>query len=207
MNLQSTLACACLLTVMGTAVQADDLIVNGSFESPGYSGNAILPSGSEFVAGWTTVLNGAEYFNATAFGGAADGLMVVDLAHYIYSAGGIEQTVTTTIGETYDVSFYLGNFLASGRDGTGIVKVTVDGVTQSFDTPEATAAVMVWDLASFQFTAVDTTTTIRFWNDQNANQHFALIDGVGVTAAVPEPGTWALLLTGLGLLGWAARRR
>jgi len=30
---------------------------------------------------------------------------------------------------------------------------------------------------------------------------------VELYAPVPEPGTWALTLTGLGLLGWAARRR
>lgn len=35
-----------------------------------------------------------------------------------------------------------------------------------------------------------------------------LQDGsIGVTAAVPEPGTWAMLLCGLGLVGWAGRPR
>ncbi|MFQ3596461.1 MAG: PEPxxWA-CTERM sorting domain-containing protein, partial [Sphingomonadaceae bacterium] len=28
-----------------------------------------------------------------------------------------------------------------------------------------------------------------------------------VAGAVPEPGTWALLIAGFGLVGWAARRR
>jgi hypothetical protein len=28
-----------------------------------------------------------------------------------------------------------------------------------------------------------------------------------ITAAVPEPGTWAMLLTGFGLVGLAGRRR
>ncbi|MBL8504667.1 MAG: PEPxxWA-CTERM sorting domain-containing protein, partial [Rhodocyclaceae bacterium] len=31
--------------------------------------------------------------------------------------------------------------------------------------------------------------------------------GPEITAAVPEPETWALLLAGLGLLGFAARRK
>lgn len=30
---------------------------------------------------------------------------------------------------------------------------------------------------------------------------------VGIVGAVPEPGTWWLALSGLGLLGWAARRQ
>lgn len=29
----------------------------------------------------------------------------------------------------------------------------------------------------------------------------------GITAAVPEPGTWAMMLLGLGAVGWALRRK
>lgn len=39
----------------------------------------------------------------------------------------------------------------------------------------------------------------------NADQFY--ISGMTVTAAIPEPETYALLLAGLGLLGFAARRR
>ncbi len=35
---------------------------------------------------------------------------------------------------------------------------------------------------------------------------WAVRDG-DVMAAIPEPSTWALLLTGLGVVGWSARRR
>jgi hypothetical protein len=180
---------------------------NGSFELPGSTGNNILPAGSNFVTGWTTVLNGVEYFNASAFGGAADGVMVVDLAHYVYSAGGIEQTVDTVAGTTYEITFSAGNIMASGRTGTGDVKVTIDGVTQTFETAVAAGPTTVWKAISFEFTAAQARTTVRFWNDQDANQHFALIDGVGMTPAVPEPGTWAMLAGGIVLVGWAARRR
>nr|WP_229262497.1 PEPxxWA-CTERM sorting domain-containing protein [Duganella radicis] len=36
---------------------------------------------------------------------------------------------------------------------------------------------------------------------------FSLLDGVSLTAAVPEPETWAMLGLGLGLIGFTARRR
>jgi hypothetical protein len=201
------LSVATALLLAASGAHADNLFENGSFESPGGFGNFILPGGSTFVTGWTTVLTGIEYFNATGFGGAADGVMVVDLANYVYSTGGIEQTVDTVVGNTYEIAFSAGNYLGSGRTGTGVVKVTVDGVTQTFDTAIATTSTTVWKQISFEFVASQAQTTVRFWNDQNANQYFAFIDGVGMTPVVPEPQTWALLAGGLGLVGWAGRRR
>jgi hypothetical protein len=46
-------------------------------------------------------------------------------------------------------------------------------------------------------------TTVRFWNDQIANR-YAFIDGLGMAPVVPEPQTRALLVGGLGLVGWQA---
>jgi hypothetical protein len=49
------------------------------------------------------------------------------------------------------------------------------------------------------------------WADLNdaGNDHLLAIDNVSlsVTAAVPEPGTYAMLLAGLGAIGFVARRR
>ncbi len=36
---------------------------------------------------------------------------------------------------------------------------------------------------------------------------FTSASGLLLTAAVPEPGTWALMLAGLGVVGWMGRRR
>lgn len=41
------------------------------------------------------------------------------------------------------------------------------------------------------------------------DRDLAAMDAIGwdVAAAVPEPGTWAMLLAGLGMVGWAGRRQ
>jgi len=186
---------------------ADNLFENPSFELPYHDGNSIPGGGSTAVTGWTAVLSGLELFHESGYGLAADGDMLVDLAKYVYSAAGIEQTVTTTPGQEYEVNFHAGNYLGFGRTGTGIVKVTIDGNTPEFTTAQATTGTLTWELRGFRFAAAGAETTVPFWNDQNANQYFAFIDGVGMTPAVPEPSTWAVLAGGLTLLGWGVRRR
>lgn len=204
------LAPLALLIACGTA-QAD-LFVNGGFESPGPVIGQFIGPDSTAITGWTTRLSGVEYFSTLGLGGGPNpsvGPMAVDLANYVYMTGGaIEQTLVTAPGQQYDLTFYAGNSLSSGRDGTGIVKVTIDGATTSFDTAVATSATMAWKEISHSFVAASASTTVRFWNDQNPFLHFAIIDGVGATATapVPEPGTWAMMFGGLGLLALARRR-
>ena len=66
-----------------------------------------------------------------------------------------------------------------------------------------------WRSESFNFTATETSQLLRFWAQGGPAglPPFALLDGVSITAAVPEPATWAMLIGGFGLVGAAARRR
>jgi hypothetical protein len=185
------------------SAHASNLLVNPGFELPG-TGYVSLPGNSTAITGWTTVLNGVEWFNATSFGGAADGVMIVDLANYTYTGGGIEQTFATVVGQSYDLSFSLGTMQASGRDGTAHIDVTVAGVTTGYDVINHTGS-LVWTAVTQSFTASSSSTTLRFTNTQNPHLHFANVDAASVSA-VPEPETYAMLLAGLGLVGFAARR-
>jgi len=209
----------CLALVIATSLLAGlahatpVAFVNGSFESPGIGYQAPGGGNGSAISGWTTVLSGVEHYNSSAYGlgPAADGLMAVDLAYVTSMAGGgIEQALATVAGGSYEVSFFAGNSRSAGRDGSGVVHVTIDGAsTLDFATPVALTGLTVWEQRSFRFTAADSSTVIRFWNDQNPLLHFALIDGVsaGVSPAgsVPEPGSAAL--AGFALLGLAAAGR
>jgi Protein of unknown function (DUF642)/PEP-CTERM motif len=210
--LRRPLCLAATVAALGASpAQATNLFVNSSFETPSVTYQA-LGAGSTAITGWTTVLSGVEHFSPSAFGvgAAADGLMVVDLANYTYlNGGGLEQSVATVPGQSYDLSFAAGNSLSSGRTGTGIIKVTLNGATTlSFNTAVASSAAMAWEQRSFSFVASGTSTLLRFWNDQNPNLYFANIDAASLQpSAVPEPEQWFLMGAGLAAMGATLRRR
>jgi len=193
---------------MAASAQAASLLVNGSFESPGCAGNCILGGGSTAITGWTTVLTGVEYFVPSLYGigGAPDGVMVVDLANYVYSAGGIEQSFATVAGQHYTVSFFAGNVKTFGRTGDGDVRVEAGDLDVVVPTAVATDGHYAWKSITLDFQALAATTTLRFTNTQDAYTHFAFIDGVAATP-VPEPGAWALMAGGLIGVAGVARRR
>ena len=186
---------------------------NGSFEAnppnsvPGYNE---LGGGSTAIPGWTTVLSGVEWVDPNAggvpdFGDAEDGRMIVDLANYVYTGGGLEQTFDTLAGTTYRVSFSGSTIQDYGRDGTGKIDVTAPGYSHTFGVSNLTAT-LVWTQFVFDFVATGASSTLRFSNSEDPYAHFAMIDAVSVTA-VPLPAAAWLMLSGLLGLGAVARRR
>jgi len=145
------------------------------------------------------------------------------------------QSVNVTAGQTYNVSFYQAAAQQSGFTGntqdywhvtlggtvtTGNVTLpngdTFPGATiitggQSQDSAtmiNPSAGFQPWQLETLTFTATTTGSELLGFLAVGAPQGvppFALLDGVSMTAAAPEPETLALF--GIGLLGMLAARR
>lgn len=179
------------------SVMAANLVVNGDFE--GYGGGYTVSG--QGLNGWTVVgANAADQvfvFGPTpGFGPQTDAL---DLSGFSDNVGqGVEQTVSTLAGTTYRLSF---DYWTGSNVIPSSIDVFVNGV-QIVD--ELTSGLDIFPRSySYTFTATGAT-TLRFLSGDLvvAND----IDNVSVSA-IPEPETYALLLAGLGVLGFAARRR
>ena len=66
-----------------------------------------------------------------------------------------------------------------------------------------------WVHQTFTFTAASASEVLSFLavGTPAGVPPFALLDGVTLAAAVPEPSSWALMLGGFAVVGFIARRR
>ena len=193
-HLKLTLFCALILN----AASAHAAIINGSFEEPvvpagGFT--VFVPGGSTNIPGWT-VLGAEVAIGDTAFSQsgitfqAQDGQQWLDLSGFANPtiANGVTQEVTTTIGTSYALSFYVG----SATDGflffPSTVDLSIDGGSRiSFTNPTAPNDMLDWHQFTHVFTAQNATTTITFFDGDSAN-FLSGLDNVTLTA-VPEPLT------------------
>jgi len=157
------------------------------------------------IDNWTITLDGVERFQPASFGlgPAPDGDWVLDLAYFTSaSGGGVSQIVAATPSEAFTLEFSASTARSSGRDGTAEIELLIDDVlvrTISLSNPLAT---MDWQNFSEVITPTSANTKIEFRNSQNANLHFAYLDGVSV---VPEPSS--AILSVIGLLALLRRKR
>lgn len=164
------------LVLAGAAHAADNIVVNGGFESG--------------LASWTVGGFVAEGYDYGVDGGIVHGGASAFYGGGVGSLAFLNQNLITTAGQAYEISFwlhsdgYLPNRLQVSTDG-GIRYDVEDVMLQDF-TRVTTA-----------FTATGTLTTLQFGlrNDAGALR----LDDITVSA-VPEPGTWALMALGAAAL-------
>ena len=185
---------AAIFAVSATPALAQN-VVDGSFEAPAVTSPSYGTPGTTGGAGYEP--------NGGAFGYAAapDGNQVL---HLQGEGEGTLSVVDLILGHTYDVSFF-----AAARTGFDPLPVSLsfDGTSVGTFTPTSTAFTA---FSGFDFTADETTGTLTFAGlnatPSAANDLNTAVDAVSV-ASVPEPGIWAMMIMGFGLVGFGLRYR
>lgn len=207
------IAALAALATAGTANAATELVVNGSFENNVISSSwAALSS----VTGWTSSASGNSAFEIQkgATQGGQGGFNPVAAAGTQYlelnaaSLTSVSQSIATTAGGTYALSFAY-----SGRPDTPGGASSLMNVYwgSTLLTPTALIGTTngVWQTYSQNVSALGSSTLLRFESigPVSAPSYGSYLDNVSVTTAVPEPESYAMMLLGLGLLGFMARRK
>src|SRR5471030_106559 len=192
------------LLAAGTAQAANtNLIKNGSFEHLG-AGVADLTSGNWSIyaslPGWTGGANGIEVRDNVA-GTAFAGNNFVELDTYANSS--MSQTVQTVAGQTYKLTFEY--------ESRPDVSAASQGLSVSFGGAALgtvdTTTTSQWTKATYSFVGTGAAETLTFAATGTSDSLGTSLDKVRLVAAVPEPETYGMLLAGLGLIGFVARRR
>lgn len=210
------------LALGAAPVHAANMITNGSFETPVVPATSFtnFANGSAAITGWTvtgpevSIVGGSFGQNGVSFH-AQDLNQWLDLTGFnANSIEGVSQSVATTVGNQYQLSYYIGNTTGGGIFGSSsMVNVRLNGTQTFSDTNSAVNATgLTWQQITHTFTATTASTTLAFLNgdpitdNSNGLDNIVLTD-LGPSTLVPEPDTYAMLLAGLGLVGWVVARR
>lgn len=222
---QSVLAVA-IIIASTSANATTNLVQNGSFESmtqvPGKFfvdsyGFTLFPSSGQ-INDWT--ISGASVDNVwNTYWTPAAGYYSLDL-NGSNSQATISQTLSTTVGQQYQLTFSLaGN--VDGGSHIKMVQVSAGNAMQdfTFDTAGKSRTNMGWKTETLNFNATSSSTILSFKSLSTDNLYYGpVLDNVSVAAVasfaaaasaapVPEPETYAMMLAGLGLVGFMARRK
>jgi hypothetical protein len=176
-----------------TSASAANLITNGGFETGDFTG-------------WTAAAISFPMDVSTSYPVEQDSYSA-QIAGFAFGPDTLTQTVATTAGTSYLLSFWRYN-----QDGDPNVSldVTWNGVnvfseyhTESATSPNFTANVYNNFTARVVGTGGSDSLVFTSVNDPS----LTFLDNVSLTSAVPEPATWAMMLLGLFGVGFVLRGR
>lgn len=204
-------------TLATLAVSADPALVaangvpvtNAGFERP-----LVIVRSHRFeitnLRGWT-VPNGDIDILTSRYWQPHSGRQSIDLAGC--TSGTIRQRITTSPGQTYELSYWIAGNVDSAGVRTATVSVgstagSADLATkaESFDTTGKTHRTMGWERRAVAFTAIGATSWIQFTDTSASRCQGIALDDIDVRAIeaplVPETPLAVLLpLTGLAIGG------
>ena len=168
-----------------------NLIKNGSFEKPvvGAGSFSVFGTGQMFghwtvigASGNVGIVSGTFTQNGFSFP-AEKGNQWLDLTGLSQTATGVQETVNTTTGASYVLTFWVGNVSNPGGifGTTSTVNVLIDGSTVASDTNSRQGTTQVWHKFTVRFRAASGTTQVGFLNGDPSNDTNNGLDAVSVT--------------------------
>lgn len=234
--MRTTILAIMMAAAVTPAAAAIQLVQNGGFEDTTPNGDYGQVGYNTDVDGWSVTGGYTFLFNTTnvdttgsngQFGslslwgvgnGGPDTIVASpDGGNFVAIDSAFQQAPLTqtisglTAGKEYVVSFYWAVAQQYGFNGPTYdnLEVSLGGETHSTATatnPEH--AFNGWWKESFTYTATSPTETLSFFaaGGPPGVPPFALLDGVSVTASIPEASTWSMLVVGFAGLGYAGFR-
>jgi hypothetical protein len=193
MNLRIVSVAAAASIMAASGARADNLVINGSFETGDFTGWTVTggyPQGIDESGGFE---NGAA---------CEDGSYCAQIAGYSDAPDFTSQTIRTDPGQSYVLSFWV--WQDAPASPTVSLNVTWNGTSLlSYLNPDVNLA--YWNEYTFNVVAAGSD-VLEFTGVNDCC--YSYLDNVqlnGPPPPVPEPATWAMMLTGFGAIGACLR--
>lgn len=196
------MAAVMVLGMAGTAEAATNLVANGDFTNPnigsGWASRALIP-GWKSESGDSFEIGNARVYGASCY---TSSCQILELNANRF--GSVSQVVSGLVtGATYKFGWAY-----AGRNGGGAQQLDVFVNGNKIGQNNSSGSFAGWQDNALRFTATAPDAKIMFSSKNvGGNRSYGnLITNVSV-GNVPEPASWAMLITGFGMVGYASRRR
>ena len=210
------MAVAALAGCGATSAMGQNLLLNASFENPAFTGtHRQYWAPSLGVPHWTVSGSGNIVIHRAPDAGIGTGNPTFNFAHngdnYLDLSGTgrqavISQSFPTGIGQTYELSFWIG--ASNEQMPAATIGVRLDGASTLVNTaltPTPPGTNIAWTQQTFTFVADSVTTTLSLQGLSRYDDNASYVDSCSAVL-VPAPGAAALLGVVAGLVGRRRRR-